>query len=216
MTDLNHLPITGVGEELDRYFSSIFIDPLELGPEGELYGTRSQTVIAVWEDGRVEVRERYVEEGADGSWPWSEVKVEAQLVVEGLDVMRSNGEQQEGKQQQQGGKQQQMHQHQQQQEWGAEHTKGQEHTRQHQCEKQGVCRVAGHEGAPDAGGGICNGSGGGHGVSEGPAAAAAAAQKAAGIATAAAAEEAGGGGEGVQQARKLPPAVVAAFKGSVA
>jgi hypothetical protein len=89
-----------VGEELDRYFSSIFIDPLELGADGELYGTRSQTVVAVWEDGRMEVRERFVEEGGNGSWPWSEVNLEAQLVVEHLEL-ESGGEQQQREEQEQ-------------------------------------------------------------------------------------------------------------------
>jgi uncharacterized protein with NRDE domain len=47
---------------------------------GVQYGTRSQTVIAVWRDGRVEQRERYIEKehgtGQDGQhqWVWKEAK----------------------------------------------------------------------------------------------------------------------------------------------
>jgi hypothetical protein len=67
---------------------------------GTMYGTRSQTVIVVWRDGRVEQRERYVESiandngqsgqqqprrqsqqselddmaVANGSWIWKEVE----------------------------------------------------------------------------------------------------------------------------------------------
>lgn len=54
---------------------------------GVLYGTRSQTLIAAWRDGRVEQRERYVVRGDadgagsasstdqdDGSWEWREVQ----------------------------------------------------------------------------------------------------------------------------------------------
>jgi uncharacterized protein with NRDE domain len=47
---------------------------------GVQYGTRSQTIIAVWRDGRVEQRERYIEKeeghGTDGKhqWVWKEAK----------------------------------------------------------------------------------------------------------------------------------------------
>lgn len=34
--------------------------------QGGLYGTRSQTVMAVWRDGRVELRERF--RGAEDEW----------------------------------------------------------------------------------------------------------------------------------------------------
>ncbi|KAF6251997.1 NRDE protein-domain-containing protein [Scenedesmus sp. NREL 46B-D3] len=54
------LPLTGVGEDTDRRLSSIFVEPLDMQP-GAQYGTRSQTIIAVWRDGRVEQRERYIE-----------------------------------------------------------------------------------------------------------------------------------------------------------
>jgi len=54
------------------------------------YGTRSQTVIAVWRDGRVEQRERYVEkvEGqGDGDdevmWVWKEQQHEFELAAPG-------------------------------------------------------------------------------------------------------------------------------------
>ncbi|KAF8059408.1 TANGO2 [Scenedesmus sp. PABB004] len=71
------LPLTGVGEELDRRLSSIFVEPFEMQP-GVRYGTRSQTVIAVWRDGRVEQRERYVERGGSnddgGGWVWREAR----------------------------------------------------------------------------------------------------------------------------------------------
>ena len=72
-----------------------------------------------------------------------------------------------------------------------------------------MCRVVGHA---DAGGGICNGSGGEHGVCDDAAEMAASGAVAA---AAAGAQKAAGGGEGVQQACRLPPAVVAAFKDSV-
>eukprot|EP00775_Hariotina_reticulata_P009563 gene9563-9726_t len=86
--------VYGVGPDLDHRLSSIFIEPFEMQP-GTMYGTRSQTVIAVWRDGRVEQRERYVEgQGAnngqnqqqqpqqhatddrtvgDDAWMWKEV-----------------------------------------------------------------------------------------------------------------------------------------------
>lgn len=41
---------------MEKQFSSIFIPPCLR--EGELYGTRSQSVIAFWKCGEVEVRER--------------------------------------------------------------------------------------------------------------------------------------------------------------
>ncbi|GBF97685.1 hypothetical protein Rsub_09743 [Raphidocelis subcapitata] len=59
------VPITGVGEELDRLLSARFVMPFEL-QSGERYGTRSQTIVAVWSDGRVEYRERFFKQSAPG------------------------------------------------------------------------------------------------------------------------------------------------------
>uniref|UniRef100_A0A383W5Y0 Uncharacterized protein n=1 Tax=Tetradesmus obliquus TaxID=3088 RepID=A0A383W5Y0_TETOB len=73
------LPLTGVGEETDRKLSSIFVEPFDMQP-GVQYGTRSQTIIAVWRDGRVEQRERYIEkeeghgQGGKHKWVWKEAK----------------------------------------------------------------------------------------------------------------------------------------------
>ena len=42
---------------------------------GSLYGTRSQTALAVWRDGRMEQRERYVElDEAGADWRWQEAR----------------------------------------------------------------------------------------------------------------------------------------------
>eukprot|EP00884_Botryococcus_braunii_P004614 jgi/Botrbrau1/14153/Bobra.182_3s0093.1 len=54
--DEDLLPRTGISLEMEKQYSSIFI-PACLR-DGELYGTRSQTGIAVWRDGHVDVRER--------------------------------------------------------------------------------------------------------------------------------------------------------------
>jgi uncharacterized protein with NRDE domain len=52
------LPQTGLGIEMDTRLSAIFVEPWE--HNSRLYGTRSQTGIAVWKDGHVEVRERNI------------------------------------------------------------------------------------------------------------------------------------------------------------
>ncbi|KAI8473054.1 MAG: NRDE protein-domain-containing protein [Monoraphidium minutum] len=54
------VPLTGVGDELDRLLSARFVTPFELQP-GQRYGTRSQTALLVWRDGRAELRERFFE-----------------------------------------------------------------------------------------------------------------------------------------------------------
>lgn len=53
---------TGWESEVELHLSSRFIEVLELLP-GCAYGTRSQTALAVWSDGRAEMRERYLEGG---------------------------------------------------------------------------------------------------------------------------------------------------------
>jgi uncharacterized protein with NRDE domain len=52
------LPCTGISLEMERLYSPIFIAPCMR--DAMAYGTRSQTGIAVWRDGRVEVRERTI------------------------------------------------------------------------------------------------------------------------------------------------------------
>lgn len=57
------LPRTGVPPEIEAALSSIFVPAFRAAPdggEGLVYGTRSQTVVAVRRDGRAELRERYV------------------------------------------------------------------------------------------------------------------------------------------------------------
>lgn len=50
----HELPQTGVGSEMERRLSPIFI-------EGDAYGTRSSTALRIGEDGRVEMEERRYE-----------------------------------------------------------------------------------------------------------------------------------------------------------
>ena len=63
-TDPSRLPDTGYGPEFESAVSSIFVRPLKT-PWGT-FGTRSQTVLAVGEDGAAELREQWLAE--DGSW----------------------------------------------------------------------------------------------------------------------------------------------------
>lgn len=63
------LPLTGVGEHLDQMLSSIFVEPFANNMKpGVQYGTRSQTIIAVWQDGCVQVRERSIQNVDAGNW----------------------------------------------------------------------------------------------------------------------------------------------------
>jgi uncharacterized protein with NRDE domain len=52
------VPLTGVGAALDEALSARFVAPFEVAP-GARYGTRSQTAVVVWRDGRMEARERF-------------------------------------------------------------------------------------------------------------------------------------------------------------
>lgn len=62
--DPERLPATGYGPAFEAAVSSIFVQPVET--RWGQFGTRSQTVLAVWADGRGELRERYLQQ--DGSW----------------------------------------------------------------------------------------------------------------------------------------------------
>jgi len=54
------LPRTGVPRRVEAALSSVFVPACRLAPGAPLYGTRSQTVVAVRRDGRAELRERYL------------------------------------------------------------------------------------------------------------------------------------------------------------
>lgn len=69
--DTAALPTTGLSIETETRCSAIFLEPWE--HESRLYGTRSQTGIAVWKDGHVEVRERNID--PEGHTEGSEVQV---------------------------------------------------------------------------------------------------------------------------------------------
>jgi uncharacterized protein with NRDE domain len=59
----HRLPRTGVPPEIEAALSSIFVPAFRMAPDGGaglVYGTRSQTVVAVRRDGTAELRERYV------------------------------------------------------------------------------------------------------------------------------------------------------------
>ncbi|CAL8470993.1 g10535 [Coccomyxa elongata] len=75
--DEAQLPPTGMPAEIERAFSSIFVEPFAM--PGGSYGTRSQTVMAVWQDGRVELRERF--RGATDEWS----EVQHAFSIEGMD-----------------------------------------------------------------------------------------------------------------------------------
>jgi hypothetical protein len=69
--DLTQLPDTGCPQDLELLLSPAFIEECTLLDQP--YGTRSQTVLAVWRDGRAELRERSRPEGGGG---WSMVRHE--------------------------------------------------------------------------------------------------------------------------------------------
>ncbi|KAK9901217.1 hypothetical protein WJX75_000794 [Coccomyxa subellipsoidea] len=73
----SQLPDTGMPVEIERALSPIFVGPTDVVPGGP-YGTRSQTVVAVWRDGRVEFRER--SRGATDEW----IQVEHAFNIEGM------------------------------------------------------------------------------------------------------------------------------------
>lgn len=56
ITDDAQLPRTGLPLEWERVLSPVFLDPVP-SSQGQ-YGTRSQTVLAVFSDGRAELQER--------------------------------------------------------------------------------------------------------------------------------------------------------------
>lgn len=60
------LPDTGVGLPRERAHSSIFMDSYKVA--GGNFGTRSQTVIAVWRNGKAQLRERYLADHLTDSW----------------------------------------------------------------------------------------------------------------------------------------------------
>jgi len=52
------LPATGVPPAIEHRLSATFVEPVDLFANGVTYGTRSQTGVAVWRDGRALLRER--------------------------------------------------------------------------------------------------------------------------------------------------------------
>jgi uncharacterized protein with NRDE domain len=58
------LPQTGYGAKYETLFSSIFLTAFEI-EQGQMYGTRNQSILAVW-NGHAELREKSIR--ADGSW----------------------------------------------------------------------------------------------------------------------------------------------------
>ena len=64
--DPGRLPDTGYGPGFEAAVSGIFVPPVPT-PYGP-FGTRSQLALAVWADGRAELRERYRDGAAPGGW----------------------------------------------------------------------------------------------------------------------------------------------------
>jgi uncharacterized protein with NRDE domain len=91
--DPHQLPLTGVGTETDHYLSSAFVEQGEAFTAGHPYGTRSQTLVAVWRDGRMQLRERYVERGESGDWMWRSNEHDTELHH---DVLEAFGSRQQG------------------------------------------------------------------------------------------------------------------------
>ncbi|PSC75712.1 transport and Golgi organization 2-like protein [Micractinium conductrix] len=60
------LPQTGYGDAFEAHVSGIFVRPIET--QWGAFGTRSQIVLAVWKDGRAELRERYRDSSQGGAW----------------------------------------------------------------------------------------------------------------------------------------------------
>ena len=60
------LCVAGVAPDWDELCSSIRV-PVTRRADGTLYGTRSQTVVAVWSNGTVELQERTID-AASGAW----------------------------------------------------------------------------------------------------------------------------------------------------
>ena len=57
---------TGVAADWDELCSSVRV-PVTRREDGTLYGTRSQTVLAVWDNGTAELQERNID-AATGTW----------------------------------------------------------------------------------------------------------------------------------------------------
>ena len=76
----------GVPAEMDEACSSIFVP--ELPMSGAAYGTRSQTVVAVWTSGTIEAHERSLAPAAaaggggpdSGGWEWQSRTLKSSLV----------------------------------------------------------------------------------------------------------------------------------------
>lgn len=92
--DPRQLPLTGVGKETDHYLSSAFVEQGDAFTAGHPYGTRSQTLMAVWRDGRMQLRERYVEQGETGAWMWRSTEHDTELhhdVLQAVDSRQREG-----------------------------------------------------------------------------------------------------------------------------
>ena len=65
----SHLPHTGMPIEVEQLLSPIFIQPIQdLLPGTGLYGTRSQTVLVVGQDGNVNMWERSIADTEGKQW----------------------------------------------------------------------------------------------------------------------------------------------------
>ena len=65
----SHLPQTGMPLEVEHLLSPIFIQPIQdLLPGTGLYGTRSQTVLVVGQDGNVNMWERSIADAQGKQW----------------------------------------------------------------------------------------------------------------------------------------------------
>ncbi len=66
---ISHLPQTGMPLEVEQLLSPIFIQPMpDLLPGTGLYGTRSQTVLVVGQDGNVNMWERSIADAQGKQW----------------------------------------------------------------------------------------------------------------------------------------------------
>lgn len=64
-TDPARLPNTSYPAWFEAAASGVFLEPITF-PDGMVFGTRCQTVVALWRDGRAELRERFRTRG--GEW----------------------------------------------------------------------------------------------------------------------------------------------------
>jgi len=65
-SDVDKLPDTGYGPELETAASALFVEPIDVG--GLTFGTRSMTILTVRRDGVAELRERYLVGGSEAAW----------------------------------------------------------------------------------------------------------------------------------------------------